>query len=263
MSSPTGAARAIADVTEGRILATVDIMVPAERVFEALSDGREIVRWWGSPDVYVTESWTTDFRVGGHWRADGRGADGKPFFVEGDFIAIERPWRIVQTWEPGWSPGLKTQITYQLSAIEGGTRLVVRHEGFGGNAGSCEGHSQGWIRVLGWLAADIGPKPGPDTAKYFLARLLGPRPDFARTLSAEEMAMMQAHARYWMPFVESGKVLVLGPVNDPDWTWGMGVMRVDSEAELLELQSRDPAILLGNGGTHYENLPMFRAAWKH
>ena len=238
----SSSARAIADVTEGTILASVDIMVPPERVFTALSDGAEIARWWGAPDVYTTERWTTDFRVGGRWRADGKGADGAPFFVEGEFIAIERPWRIVQTWEPGWTPGLKTTITYQLSPIAGGTRLVVRHEGFGDNAQSCEGHSEGWVRVLGWLVAGIVPKPAPapDTAKYFLARLLGPRPDFATTLTPEERAMMQAHAIYWQQHMATGKVLVLGPVNDPKGSWGLAVMRVTSDAELRELQKPRP-----------------------
>jgi len=255
-------ARSIADVTEGRILAAVDIMVPPERVFFALSDGTEIARWWGSPDQYTTDKWTTDFRVGGRWRAEGHGADGKPFFVDGEFLAIDAPWRIVQTWEPGWDAGTRTQITYQLSAIDGGTRLIVRHEGFGDRRESCEGHANGWIRVLGWLAAHVEPRPAPDTSKYFLARLIGPRADFARSLSPEELAMMQARARYWMPMLETGKVIALGPVNDPEWTWGMGVMKVDSEEELIELQRHDPAIVLAKGGTHYENLPMFRVAYR-
>jgi uncharacterized protein YndB with AHSA1/START domain len=257
----TSSARSIADVSEGTILATVDIMVPPERVFHALSDGNEIARWWGAPGAYTTDRWTTDFRVGGKWRADGRGADGAPFFVEGEFLEIDPPWRIVQTWSPSWTAGPPTTLRYQLSAIAGGTRLVVRHEGFKGRPESCETHSIGWIRVLEWLAADIGPKPMPDTAKYFVARLLGPRPDFARTLSAEELAMMQAHVRYWLPVMESGKVLALGPVDDPNWTYGIGIMRVDSEEELLELQRNDPAIVLGKGGTRYENAPMLRIAY--
>ena len=153
MSTAPGAARAIADVTAGSILASVDIMVPPERVFAALSDGNEIARWWGAPDLYTTDRWTTDFRVGGKWRADGTGADGKPFFVEGEFLEIDPPWRIVQTWEPGWDQGLRTVIRYQLSAIDGGTRLVLRHEGFGERRDSCEGHANGWVRVLGWLSA--------------------------------------------------------------------------------------------------------------
>jgi uncharacterized protein YndB with AHSA1/START domain len=259
--SATSAARSIADTTGGTILASVDIMVPPERVFAALSDGNEMARWWGAPGLYTTDRWTADLRVGGRWRADGTGADGKPFFVEGRFLEIDGPRRLVQTWEPGWAEGLKTTVTYQLTEIPGGTRLVVRHEGFGDKAESCEGHATGWIRVLGWLAADIGPKPGPNTAKYFLARLLGPRPDFARSLSSDEMAMMRAHAIYWSQFLESGKVIVLGPVDDPKWTWGLGVMKVDSEAELLDLQSRDPAITAA-AGMHYENVPMFRAAYR-
>lgn len=262
MTSSAGAARAIADVNGGTILASIDIMVPPERVFAALSDGGEISRWWRSPDAYTTDRWITDFRVGGRWRADGKGADGKPFFVEGEFLAIEPPWRIVQTWEPGWSPGLRTTLAYQLSAIEGGTRLVVRHEGFKDRPDSCNDHANGWIRVLGWLAADIGPKPRPDTAKYFLSRLLGPRPDFARSLSAEEMAMMQAHVGYWAPQLEAGKVIALGPVNDPNWTYGVAIMRVDSEAELLELQRHDPAIVLGKGAMRYENAPMPRISYR-
>ena len=262
MSTTAGAARAIADVTEGTILASVDIMVPPERVFAALSDGNEITRWWGAPGVYTTDRWNTDFRVGGRYRAEGKGADGVPFHVEGEFLEIDRPWRIVQTWEPSWEPGARTILRYQLSAIEGGTRLVVRHEGFKGRPQSCQGHSDGWIMVLGWLAADIGPKPRPDTAKYFVARLLGPRPDFARTLSDEEMAMMIAHVRYWTPLMEAGKVIALGPVNDPNWTYGIGIMRVESEEELLELQRNDPAILLGKGGTRYENAPMLRIAYQ-
>ncbi|HTJ56976.1 MAG TPA: SRPBCC domain-containing protein [Devosiaceae bacterium] len=261
MSSTTSAARAIADVTEGTILASVDIMVPAERVFAALSDGNEITRWWGNPAIYTTTSWETDFRVGGRWRADGVGADGVPFYVEGEFIEIERPHRIVQTWEPQWDQGNRTTVTYQLSPIEGGTRLVARHEGFKGRPEMCQQHSDGWAMVLGWLAADIGPKPQPDTAKYFVARLLAPRPDFATSLSDEEMAVMQAHMAYWRPKMQEGKVLVLGPVNDPRGSWGLGLMRVESEEELLELQSHDPAITSGRG-LSYENLPMFRAVWK-
>ena len=90
MTTTAGAARAIADVTEGTILASVDILVPPERVFDAVTDPREVPRWWGAPGVYTTDKWTADFRVGGRWRADGTGANGKPFYVEGEYIEIDR-----------------------------------------------------------------------------------------------------------------------------------------------------------------------------
>ena len=263
MTATAANARAVADVTQGTILASVDIAVPPERVFAALTQSEEIVRWWGNPAVYTTTSWKTDFRVGGRWRADGVGADGVPFSVEGSFLEIDPPRKLVQTWEPQWDSGAKTTLTYLLSPTETGTRLVVRHEGFGDRTESCQLHGDGWAMVLGWLAADIAPisVPPPDTAKYFLARLLGPRPDFATTLTPDERAMMLAHGQYWRQHMAAGKVLVLGPVNDPKGSWGLGIMRVNSEEELLELQSRDPAITTGHG-TSYENLPMFFAAWK-
>jgi len=262
MSHPTGAARAIADVTGGTILATVDIMASPERVFAALSEADEISRWWGHPSVYTTDKWTTDFRVGGQWRADGRGADGVPFHVTGEFLEIDPPHRIVQTWQPSWAGGPATTLTYELSPISGGTRVMVRHDGFKGRPEACNDHSNGWIMVLGWLAADIGPKPRPDMSKYFVARLLGPRPDFARTLTEEEMAMMLAHVAYWRPLVEAGKVIALGPVDDPKGTYGIGIIRVDSEDELLSLQREDPAIQLGKGGMRYENAPMRRIIYQ-
>ena len=76
-------ARAIADAGSGIILATAEIAAPPERVFRALTTPDEIVRWWGSDEVYHTTGWTADLRVGGRWRAEGRGADGQPFAAGG------------------------------------------------------------------------------------------------------------------------------------------------------------------------------------
>ena len=260
MSSTTGAARAIADVTEGTILASVDIMVPPDRVFAALSDGNEITRWWGAPGVYTTDRWATDFRVGGRYRADGKGADGVPFHVEGEFIEIDPPWRIVQTWEPSWQLDAKTTLRYQLSAIDGGTRLVVRHEGFRGHPESCQGHSDGWIMVLGWLAADL-TQAATDEPKYYLAQLRSQRPSFMQDMSADEREMMFRHQVYWRGLQDEGKMLIFGPVADPQGGWGMGILKVSSEEELHRLQNGDPAIL-GNRGLYYENLPMPRAIYR-
>ena len=45
-------ARSVADLTTGAILAAVEIAAPIERVFRALTDPNELVRWWGSPVTY-------------------------------------------------------------------------------------------------------------------------------------------------------------------------------------------------------------------
>lgn len=147
-----GEARAVADLSDGMLLATVEIAAPAERVFRALAS-EELVNWWGSADTYRTTKWTGDLRVGGAWRAEGLGADGKPFSVGGEFVELDPPRKLVQTWRPSWDGGSVTRLTYRLESISGGTRVTVRHEGFAGRRESCEGHAEGWQRVLDWLRA--------------------------------------------------------------------------------------------------------------
>jgi uncharacterized protein YndB with AHSA1/START domain len=149
-------ARAIADVTEGMLLATIDIAVPAERVFRAITS-EELALWWGSPDLYRVTKWTGDVRVGGAWRSEGADKDGKAFSVHGEFIEVDPPRKLVQTWQYDWDTANSiTTITWRLTTIDGGTRLVIRHEGFGEAHDACAGHANGWERVLTWLARHFG-----------------------------------------------------------------------------------------------------------
>jgi uncharacterized protein YndB with AHSA1/START domain len=144
-------ARALVDLGAGSVLASVDIAAPAERVFRALSDPKELVQWWGSADTYRAHTWEADFRVGGRWRVEGRSAAGKPYSVFGEFLEISPPRRIVQTWTYDWEQSHPaTKLTYMLDDVPGGTRVTVRHEGFP-TAEGCSSHGKGWERVLSWL----------------------------------------------------------------------------------------------------------------
>jgi len=147
------AARAIADVTDGLILATIDIAVAPERVFRAISSD-EVSRWWGAPGVYQTTKWTGELRKGGAWRADGIGEHG-PFHVGGTVLEVDPPHVLSQTWEPSWTPGVATRVIWRIAAIEGGSRLTIRHDGFT-DAASCADHATGWERVLTWLGRNFG-----------------------------------------------------------------------------------------------------------
>jgi len=146
--------RAVADLSAGLILATVHIAAPPDRVFRALAS-EELVKWWGSADTYRTTKWTGELRVGGTWRTEGVGADGKPFSVGGEFIEVNPPKKLVHSWRADWDGGNVTTVTYRLDAVDGGTRLTLRHDGFANRTGSCEAHTEGWERVLGWLQAHL------------------------------------------------------------------------------------------------------------
>ena len=255
MTAKLRAARAVADLTEGALLARVEIAVPPERVFRALTT-EELTKWWGADDLYRTSTFTLDPRPGGHWRTEGVGDDGTRFHVEGDVLEFEPPRRLVQTWKPSWAGDTApvTTITYSLEPIDGGTRLTLRHTGFLGHADLCDGHSQGWERVLGWLSAYLNPARA---VQAFLCRLVPPRPTFMLDMTADERAVMQAHAEYWRGKLAEGVVIAFGPVADPSGGWGLGLVEVRDEGELKAFQAGDPAIGSGRG-FRYESLPIVR-----
>lgn len=262
MSKNLSRARAIADVTSGTILASVEIAVKPERVFRAISAPDEIVRWWGSEEVYQTTHWESDLRVNGRWSAKGRGADGVPFSVEGQFLEVDPPRKLVQTWKPSWDEGPETTVSYALEAVEGGTRLTVRHHGFGDRHESCRSHASGWEMVLAWLTGfvetDAKPKADAAAKSVYFVRLVPPRPTFAMDMNEEERGVMQQHGAYWMEQMALGKVIVFGPVGDPKGPWGLGIVRANDEADLKAFSDGDP-VIRANRGFHYESLPMIQA----
>jgi uncharacterized protein len=79
----------------------------------------------------------------------------------------------------------------------------------------------------------------------FLFRLIPPRADFAQTMTAEEQKAMAEHMEYWRQLLANGKVVVYGPVADPEGVWGMGVLRAADRAEVLAIGERDPSIVAG------------------
>jgi uncharacterized protein YndB with AHSA1/START domain len=257
MKAQSSQARSIADVAEGTILARIEIEAPPERVFRALTT-EELTKWWGSAELYRTTAFSIDLRPGGTWRSEGLGADGTPFHVGGRVLEVEPPRKLVQTWEPSWEADAPpTTITYLLDPIATGTRVTVRHSGFGARGASCENHASGWERVLGWLGGHVAPAP---ELRFYLCRLLAARPSFMTDMTAEERAVMLEHGGYWRRKLAEGSVIAFGPVLDPAGGWGVGIVAVRDEAELQKFQSEDPAIK-SKIGLRYEALPMLTAVF--
>jgi len=96
--------------------------------------------------------------------------------------------------------------------------------------------------------------------RFFLCRLLPPRPSFAMDMTPDELAAMQRHVGYWSSLLQKGTAIVFGPVADPAGPWGLGVLRLRAGESLEELTAQDPAILAGIG-LRYETLPMLNAVF--
>jgi uncharacterized protein YndB with AHSA1/START domain len=120
-------ARAVADLAQGLILATVQIAAPPERVFQALAS-EEVVAWWVRPGVFDTRTWSGDVRVGGRWRTSGI-ARGEPYTLEGEYLEVDPPRKLVHTWHRPGAPGAPSTVTYLLEPISGGTLVTLRHTG--------------------------------------------------------------------------------------------------------------------------------------
>jgi len=149
MSIDSSRARAVADLAEGLILASVEIAAPPERVFRALAS-KEIVDWWARPGVFDTREWTGDVRVGGRWQASGMGR-GQPYTLEGEFLEVDPPRKLVHTWRRAGSADAPTTVSYVLEPIDGGTRITLRHTGFVSREAT-SGNSLGWEACFERLA---------------------------------------------------------------------------------------------------------------
>ena len=79
----------------------------------------------------------------------------------------------------------------------------------------------------------------------FVFRLKAPRPDFALDMSDDEREIMGRHAAHWQPWVESGAMVVFGPVLDSTGSWGLAVIEAEDEGELREFAAADPAVTTG------------------
>jgi uncharacterized protein YndB with AHSA1/START domain len=251
-------AQAVADVEQGIVLATVEIAATPERVFEALVRSEDVTRWWQSAEGYKTTEWTADVRKGGLLHAGGTMPNGTTQTIDGEFTEVEAPHRLGFTWRPGWDPGHETHVAYMLEAIDGGTRLTLRHTGFAGRADMCRNHGTGWQRVVALLEADFRKSAPP--VYHFLFKLLPPRASFMMDMSAEERTLMGVHSVYWRGQLAAGKVIAFGPVADPAGGWGVGLMRVDNTAEATVLTENDP-VILADKGFKYELLPMPNAVY--
>src|SRR5689334_15812409 len=105
-------AEATADAANGEIRAHVEIAASPERVFQALAS-KEVCDWWVRPGVFNTTEWSGDVRVGGRWRTAGK-VRGEPYAIEGEFLEIDPPRKLVMTWHRVGTLEPPTTVTYMV-----------------------------------------------------------------------------------------------------------------------------------------------------
>ena len=88
----------------------------------------------------------------------------------------------------------------------------------------------------------------------FVFRLIAPRPTFALDMTDDEREIMGRHAAHWQPLVESGQMVVFGPVLDGSGSWGLGVVEAEDEDDLRAFAAGDPVVTTGTAAIEFGKL---------
>lgn len=137
-------------IASDTIIQEIAIQAPLKRVFEALTDPAQRIKWWGAEGRFQTTHMESDLRPGGKWEMRGSGVDGRPFRVRGKYQHIEPPRLLVFTWLPDWQgDATETLVRFDLSETGGVTTVRLTHSGLATESSRLS--HKGWPQVLSWL----------------------------------------------------------------------------------------------------------------
>lgn len=131
------------------------IRASREEVFRAWTEPEHLEKWFHPDPSYATPVAEVDLRRGGRYRFVMETESGDRHVVSGVFREIELPAKLAFTW--GWEEGdgePETLVTVELLERDGGTEVVLTHEGFAG-AEERDDHRKGWEGCLEQLEAHL------------------------------------------------------------------------------------------------------------
>jgi uncharacterized protein YndB with AHSA1/START domain len=103
------------------IISEIHIAAQPDRVFQALVDPEQVVKWWGQGGVYRCTEFAADLRTGGKWHSAGVGPDGGRFEVTGEYVEVDPPRVLAYTWIASWTGDVKTTVRWELEPTNQGT----------------------------------------------------------------------------------------------------------------------------------------------
>jgi uncharacterized protein YndB with AHSA1/START domain len=126
---------------------------PPEEVFDAWTDP-ESIRVWMCPGAVSESVAMLDVRVNGRYTIVMKGPSGDIVHT-GQYLAIERPRRLVFTWVSNMVRGRTTQVTLELEPDgAGATKPTLVHEALP-DAEALRAHYEGWGQILTKLEARL------------------------------------------------------------------------------------------------------------
>jgi uncharacterized protein YndB with AHSA1/START domain len=143
------------------IVTTRKFDAPIELVFDVLTKP-EHVRNWFAPFEDTLTICSIDLHVGGNYHIVFVTEDGRECSFRGTYLEIERPNRIVDTWQfEGW-PDVEAIETVELLETDGVTSVKM-NLAFGDQAGrnhmtTTDGQEDSWDKMEDYLRSLVDPK---------------------------------------------------------------------------------------------------------
>src|SRR5215468_1106262 len=136
------------------LVSEIHIAAAPQRVFKALIDPKQVLRWWTTPDCPI-EDFSIDPCPGGRWRYDTKPTKNNvngisKFHCEGEVLEFDPPRVLAYTWFANWHerPAQRTVVRWELAASRGGTLVRVTHSGLADLPVARKDYSGGWPGVV-------------------------------------------------------------------------------------------------------------------
>ncbi len=143
----------------------IEIAAPPERVFQALTDAKQLFAWWGKEPSVELSVFEMDARPGGRWRFQCKPAPGadhgavaeqlrrnraQEFEAHGEILEYDPPRLVVWSWVANWHehPAQRTIVRWELTKIASGTLVRVTHSGLAEEHIARKDYTAGWMGVL-------------------------------------------------------------------------------------------------------------------
>ncbi|MBZ5663988.1 MAG: SRPBCC domain-containing protein [Acidobacteriia bacterium] len=147
-------ASSVVTLDQDAIISGIEIAAPIERVFRALTDSDQLMRWFTDASCPV-KFWQMDVRLGGRYsyatEKSSIVVNGvSEFKCHGEIIEIDPPRLLVYTWIGNWhlDPEKKTVVRWELAPIASGTHVKVTHSGLAQDPEARKDYSGGWPGVV-------------------------------------------------------------------------------------------------------------------
>lgn len=111
-------------VSDTEITMQRSFKAPRELVYRAATDRDLIPQWWGLRSTTTVVD-KLDVRVGGEWRFIQKGENGEEYAFHGEYLELDPPSKISQTFEFEPMPGHVVTDRWTLTEVEGGTLLRI------------------------------------------------------------------------------------------------------------------------------------------